>query len=317
MLARLLASLERQTRDHEVVVVDNGSTDGTRALLAEQFPGVHLVSLPTNLGFGRAVNRGVAETQGRKLVFLNNDVVCDSEFVERITEALDPLRGVVMAAGVLLQELRPHLIDTAGIEFDSTLLAFDYLHGTPKSVLENGVRDPLGPCCGAAAFDRSAFESLGGFDEHFFAYLEDVDLTVRMIAAGGRCRLAPAAVGIHRHSATLGPRSRRKNELISWGRGYMIGKYRLHRHPGLFCQAVIGEVVGALGKLLVDRTAVCINPRLAGWRAGLRSDPHPLPALSDGARVSFIAGQRRRVARRLEWLQEGSSARAERTSDDI
>jgi GT2 family glycosyltransferase len=199
-----------------------------------------------------------------------------------------------------VQGARPDRIDTAGIEFAPTLLAFDYLPAAPLAVLANGVRDPLGPCAGAAAFGRATFESVGGFDESFFAYLEDVDLVVRLLAAGGRCRLAPEAIGVHCHSATLGARSKRKNELIGWGRGYIIGKYRMHRRPLVFGCALLEEAVGALGKLLVDRTTAGIRPRLAGWRAGLRRDAKELPPLPAWVQeITFPDAQRRWIRRRL------------------
>ncbi len=208
LLTPLLLSLARQTVEHEVVVVDNGSTDGTREVVAERFPEARLVPLPANVGFGRALNRGVRASTASTIVFLNNDVVCEPEFLERICLGLDPSSDVVMAGGVLVQAEHPDRIDSAGIEFDRTLLAYDYLHGDPVEILDAGVADPLGPCAGAAALDRARFEAVGGFDESFFAYLEDVDLVARMISAGGRCRLEPAARALHRHSATLGSGSR-------------------------------------------------------------------------------------------------------------
>ncbi len=295
-LTAALSSLRRQTVEHDVVVVDNCSTDGTPELLAERFPEVRVVGLPENVGFGRAVNRGVAASDAETLVFLNNDVVCEPTFLERLCAQLDPPSGAVMAAGVLLDWVAPDRIDSAGVLFDRTLLAFDYLHGESIGVLDREVDDPLGPTGGAAAFDRAAFEAVGGFDERFFAYLEDVDLTARVIARGGRCRLAPGARARHRHSATLGPGSRRKNELMGWGRGYTIAKYRLHRYPGLLGRAALGEFVITLAQLVVDGTAVGLRARAAGFRAGLSVPSEALPPLPEGAvRLSPTEALRRRA----------------------
>jgi GT2 family glycosyltransferase len=300
-ICSLLESLRLQTLPHDVVVVDNGSLDGTRQVVKRSFPDVELITLGKNLGFGRAVNRGVWSSRASTIVLLNNDVVCEPAFLEQICAALDPSRGIVMAAGVLLQASRPTFIDTAGIEFDRTLLAFDYLHGQHVSVLERAVPDPLGPCAGAAAFDREAFAAVGGFDEGFFAYLEDVDLVARLLLAGGRCRLAPAARAVHEHSATLGPYSKRKNELIGWGRGYIIGKYRMHRDPRLMARALLGEAVGAVGKMVTDRHALGIRARFRGWRAGSQCPPHSLKGLPRQVNtVSFFGAVSRRVQRRLQ-----------------
>jgi N-acetylglucosaminyl-diphospho-decaprenol L-rhamnosyltransferase len=299
MLALLLESLSRQTIEHEVVVVDNGSTDGTRELLATRFPHVSLLALPENIGFGRAINRGVSGTRAETLVFVNNDAVCEPDFLERLCAGLAPTEGIVMTAGVLLKAEDPETIDSAGIMFDRTLLAFDYLHGEPAGRLAVELPGPLGASGGAGAFARSAFDAVGGFDENFFAYLEDVDLAVRLISAGGRCRLAPGARAFHRHSATLGSGSARKNELMGWSRGYMLAKYRMHRRPALFVRAALAELAIASAQLVLDRTAVGVLARVRGFRAGLRAPTEGLPDLPEVARrISLAEALRRRAARR-------------------
>jgi GT2 family glycosyltransferase len=99
MLAETLEALERQTVDHAVVVVDNASTDGTPELVAERFPRVRVLRLDENLGFGRAVNRGVELVETDVVVLVNNDVVCENDFLERLVAPLAD-EGVTMVAGV-------------------------------------------------------------------------------------------------------------------------------------------------------------------------------------------------------------------------
>jgi GT2 family glycosyltransferase len=295
-LGATLESLRRQTVEHEVVVVDNASSDGTGRLLADRFPEVRVVALAENVGFGRALNIGVQACRAETLVFLNNDVACEPGFVERLCASLDPSHGIVMAAGVLVEWDAPERIDSAGVVFDRTLFALDYLRGLPTDVLERGVADPFGPTGGAAAFHRPAFAAVGGFDEQFFAYLEDVDLVARLLARGGRCRLAQNARARHRRSATLGAGSRRKNELMGWSRGYTVAKYRLHRHPGRLVRTLLAESTIALGQLVVDRTAVSLTARVRGFRAGLRVQSEvvaPLPPAS--ARVTLRGGLSQRA----------------------
>ena len=297
-LGRLLESLERQTVEHDVIVVDNASTDGTGELLATRFPAAKVIRLSENVGFCRAVNRSVESCAAATLVLVNDDAVCEPRFVEALVRALAPRDGVVMAAGVLLQREAPDRIDSAGIVFDRTLLAFDYLHGEPAAALD-GAADPLGPTGGAAAFDRAAFDNVGGFDDRFFAYLEDVDLVARLLCTGADCRLAPGARAVHAHSATIGSGSRRKNELMGWGRGYMIGRYRLHHRPALLARAFAGELAIASGQLLVDRTTVGFGARVRGFLEGARAPARPIPPAARYVTLSYALRQRlRRVPSR-------------------
>lgn len=300
-LEQLLPSLSGQTLPHDVIVVDNGSTDGTHDFLQARWPQVRLICFPDNRGFGKAVNVGVAAASTRTVVLLNNDTVCTPTFLERLVAALAPTQGVVMASPILVRRGDEDRIDTAGIVVDQTLHGFNHLYGEPVEVLEQGVFDPLAPCGGAAAFDRSAFLDVGGFDPAFFAYLEDVDLAIRCAARGWKCRLAATAVGIHAHSGTLGEGSPAKNRLTAWGRGYIAGKFRLHRRPRLFLWAAAGEGVMAAGKAILDHDLSSTKAFIAGLRAGLRADAEPFPRLPTGpATLSPYDGFRRRLTRRFK-----------------
>jgi N-acetylglucosaminyl-diphospho-decaprenol L-rhamnosyltransferase len=271
---RLLESLAGSGGDFETIVVDNGTgapelLDATRAL-----DGAEVMSLESNLGYSRAVNLAVGSAQGEALVLLNDDSVVDPGFVDRITEPLDPPAGVVMAAGVMRDAASPGLIETAGIEVDRTLLAFDYLNGEPVEVLDRGVADPIGPSAAAAAFSRDAFLEAGGFDEALFAYLEDVDLVLRLRQAGGRCRLAKEASGLHEHSASLGSGSARKDFLMGFGRGYLLRKWGVltpRRLPAVAAR----ELTLVAGQAVIDRNLAGLRGRVRGLRTGRRTRPYP------------------------------------------
>ncbi len=299
-LEELLPSLDSQTLPHEVIVVDNASTDGTQDLLRQKWPGVRTIAFAENRGFGRAVNEGVAASSSRVVVLLNNDIVCTPTFLERLVEVLDPGHAVVMAAPVLVRRGNEDRIDTAGIIFDRTLHGFNHLYGEPVEVLTGDPLDPLAPCGGAAAFERAAFLEVGGFDPAFFAYLEDVDLGIRCVARGWTCRLASTAVGIHAHSGTLGEGSAAKNRLTAWGRGYIVGKYRLNKKPHLFVWATAGEGVMAAGKAIVDHDLSSTRAFVVGLRTGLRAPAETFPRLPAGpATLSPFRGFRRRLTRRF------------------
>jgi N-acetylglucosaminyl-diphospho-decaprenol L-rhamnosyltransferase len=264
-LERVLGSLRGQTRPVEVVLVDNGSTDDSVALVREQFPEVSVLELGRNVGFGPAINRAANEHPADPLILLNNDTECEPRFVEAMLEAASG--GAEMVAGVLLQEEAPRLIDSAGVVADRTLMGFDYLHGEPLSALE-GAADPLGPTGGAALYRRDAFEAVGGFDERIFLYYEDLDLALRLAAAGGRCRLAPEARALHAYSASLGAGSKEKYARTGWSRGYMLRRYGVMSQPRLALRALACEGVICAGQLLMNRTGAGIGGRLRGWRAG-------------------------------------------------
>jgi GT2 family glycosyltransferase len=274
----LLDSLSQASGDFETVVADNGTGSAALKRSVAELDGGQVLSLPANLGYSRAVNEAAKVAQGEVLVLLNDDSVVEEGYVERIREVLDPRAGVVMAAGVMRDAGDPGVIETAGVELDTTLLAFDYLNGEPIDVLDGPVPDPVGPSGAAAALWRDAFLEVGGFDEKLFAYLEDVDLILRLHQSGGSCRLAKDARGIHEHSATLGPGSARKNYLAGFGRGYLLRKWGVitpRRFPGIAAR----ELAFTIGQAAVYRNLGGLRGRVQGLRAGRRVEPYPSTAL--------------------------------------
>lgn len=264
-LASCLESLEAQTVEVRVVVADNGPGQGSAELLRSRFPQVTRIGFGGhNLGFGAALNRAVAAHGEGAVIFLNDDTVAEPDFARELLETHDS--GAEMVAAVLLRASAPDLIDSAGISCDRTLTAWDYLTGEPVARLD-GATDPLGPTGGAALFDRAAYEEAGGFDERIFAYYEDLDLALRMRAAGHRCRLAPGARAIHESSATLGRQAAAKYRLTGFGRGYLLRKYGVMKHPVLAGKTLLSDGSAVLGQIAIDRTAAGAKGRIQGWRA--------------------------------------------------
>jgi N-acetylglucosaminyl-diphospho-decaprenol L-rhamnosyltransferase len=262
-LVPLLESLRRQTSPATVAVVDNGSTDGSQELLRGDFPEVELLEVGENVGFGPALNRAVGTVAGDPIVLLNNDVVCEPRFVEALLEPA--LAGVEMVAGVLLAERDPRQIDSAGVIADRTLMGFDYLNGERREAAETAPA-PLGPSGGAALFSRAAFDAVGGFDERIFLYYEDLDLALRLRAAGARCELAPAAAVVHAYSQTLGAASGAKYARTGWSRGYMLRRYGVMCRPRDALRVLAAEGVICAGQIARDRTVAGLVGRLRGWR---------------------------------------------------
>ncbi len=299
LLTETLESLERQTVEHDVIVVDNASTDGTAELLAERFPHVRLLQLQENAGFGSAVNRAVEHVETPAVVLVNNDAVCEPEFVERLLEPFADER-VGMVAGVLLQHDEPELVDSAGIELDPTFRAWDQLWNHPVRDLP-GADAPVGPCGGAAAYRLAAWREGGGFDEAFFAYWEDVDLALRLRLAGWSCVRAAGARALHKHGQTLGAASPAQRRLEAFGRGYVLARFRVGAGGPLTKLQIVALDWPVLGvHLVIRREWGPIRERRRGRRAGLARPS--LRAPRELARVSFgeaLGRQARQLTLRL------------------
>jgi N-acetylglucosaminyl-diphospho-decaprenol L-rhamnosyltransferase len=292
-LSGALRRLAGQSRPADVVVVDNGSADGTAEMVREEFPETSLLELDRNLGFGPALNQAVAERPGDPVILLNDDAEVEPRFVEALLDAA--AGGPECVAGVLVQGANPTLIDSAGVVADRTLMGFDYLHGEPVATATKAL-DPLGPTGAAALYRLDAFRAVGGFDERIFLYYEDLDLAMRLRAAGGRCRLAAEARAVHAYSAGLGAGSGAKYARTGWSRGYMLRRYGVMSDPGAALRALAAEAAICAGQALRDRTAKGLGGRLRGWRDAAGLEPRTVPegALLDISLREALALRRRR-----------------------
>jgi GT2 family glycosyltransferase len=286
LLADCLEHLARQTVSHRTLVADNGSEDGTAAMVRERFPDATVIELGQNLGFGRAVNRAAAEGGADVIVVLNNDVNVEPSFLSEIVTPLEDA-SVGMVSGVLIDPATG-LIDAAGVEIDASLAGYAYLGGLPPAAAERPPDGLLGPCGGAAAYRRSAFEAVGGFDERIFAYSEDLELALRLRAAGWSCELAPGARGVHLGSATLGARTLAQARHAAHSRGYVLGRYRVR------AGWLVTELAVALGDVVFMRSLVPLRARAAGRREGRAEPARRVPEGSVSRALSPVRALRRR-----------------------
>jgi GT2 family glycosyltransferase len=291
-----LAHLAAQTAPHRTIVVENGSTDDTRARLAADWPEVDVIGLDTNHGLPIACNRGVAAGRGEVVVMLNNDVDCRPDFLERLVAPLEADARVGSVASVMLQP-GERTIDSVGLSADVTLAGFPRFHGLPAE--RAGERWPLlsAPAGTAAAYRRTAWEQAGGLDEALFAYMEDFDLGLRLRAAGWDCAAATDAIGVHLGSATHGHRSAAQRRLGGFGRGYMLRRYGILGGPHA-ARALVTEAIVVAGDLLISRDAAALRGRVAGWRAGAgtpRRPPPPATALEPAITLRASLDLRRGV----------------------
>jgi GT2 family glycosyltransferase len=171
------------------VVVANGAPPDVVAGMRRRFPDVRFVSLGANRGFAAAVNHGIAlaATPGTDIaVVLNDDVYAPPQALERLVQTLLDDSRAGAAAGVLLEGDSPR-IDTAGVRCDPSLGSRDVGKGLTLDQLDNR-EAPVGPSGGLAAYRLSALAEVGGFDERFFAYYEDLDLALRRSAGAAAAR---------------------------------------------------------------------------------------------------------------------------------
>lgn len=207
LLAVCLLSLRAQSYPadrFEVIVVDDASSDGTVEYLAAEFPWARVAALAQNSGFIAACNAGVAAAQGEVLVLLNNDTEAEPGWLAALVTALMEHPEAGSAASKMLLFDRRDTLHTAGDTMGR--------NGIPRNrgVWEKDAgqydqdRWVFGPCGGAAAYRREAWQQAGGLDPALWMYLEDVDLAWRLQRLGWRSIYAPEARIYHQLSATGG-----------------------------------------------------------------------------------------------------------------
>jgi len=191
-LEACLNSLATQTvRPLEVIVVDNGSTDGSVAYVRGEHPGVRILELDHNTGFAHAANRGLRAARGRFVALINTDVVLTPDWLAVMSEALGRHPEAAAVACKILALRDPGRVYDAGdvLRRDGACEQRGRF-GTDRGQW-NQPGEVFGACAAAALYRRAAVMSVDGFDERFFAYLEDVDLALRLALAGWRCRYEP------------------------------------------------------------------------------------------------------------------------------
>ena len=209
LVRRCLNALERQTvRPGSVVVVDNASVRETGRRVGRHDLPLEMARLPENLGFSAGANRGIALAPGSEwIALLNPDAFPEPGWLERLSAAAraHPECSFFASRQVLADD--PARLDGTGDVYAVTGLAWRRRHGEPVAGSPQEPEEVFGPCAAAALYRREALEEVGGFDESFFCYFEDVDLAFRLRLAGHRCLYVPDAVVHHVGSATQRPAS--------------------------------------------------------------------------------------------------------------
>jgi len=214
----------QEFRDFAVILVDNGSTDGSADLVRARFPQVHLIENSENRGFAAANNQAIRASASEFVVTLNNDTEVDPEWLGALVRAAETDPRIGMCASKMLFADRRGVIDSAGIVVDKAGIIWDRGGGNADHPGIMAQTPVFGSCAGAALYRRAMLDDIGLFDEAFFAYMEDVDLAWRAQWAGWECVYVPQAVVYHVHSATGREGSHFKNRLLGRNKIWLLCK---------------------------------------------------------------------------------------------
>ena len=205
-LEGVLSSLEQQEfQNFETILVDNGSSDGSVAFTMGNYPWVHIIELPDNFGFSRAVNEGIYAARAPYVLLLNNDTEVDRYFVGEMLAAIKRHRRAFSCSARMICYHDRDKLDDAGNYYSA--LGWAFARGKGKDVHSCESEDKIfTSCAGAAIYRKKIFEKIGYFDEEHFAYLEDIDVGYRARINGYENWYAPKAIVYHIGSGTSGSR---------------------------------------------------------------------------------------------------------------
>nr|WP_275889588.1 glycosyltransferase family 2 protein [Nakamurella flavida] len=297
LLPDCLDSLDRQTVPHQLLVVDNASTDGSAALLRRRLRPDQVLTLATNTGFAGGVAAALPAVHTRYVALLNDDAAADPDWLELLLAAARDDPSAAAWTSLMESASEPGSVNNLGAGVDGRWYGVDVDAGRDVSTLGSEVRDVFGFCGGAALLRTAAVRAVGGFPAGFFLYYEDLDTSWRLRLAGWSIRAVPRSRVVHRHGATSDPTSvlfhlhNERNRLWTLARNA----------PGrIFLAALLrfGLTTASLAARRVLRRPV---PPAANFRVGLRlrvlaqvlrSSPALLPAPGRAP-----ASTRRRIAR--------------------
>ena len=199
-----LASLQGQTySNHEIIIVDNASTDDTVRWIEFEYPQIKLITSMQNLGFASGSNLGIHNSKGDYILLLNNDTVADLRFLENLLIAFERVPNLGAVSGKIILMDEPSKLDNCGAFWTNTTFLYHYGYRQDESLSKFNGMMPVFSCNGAAMLvKREALDEVGLFDDDFWCYNEDVDLCHRLWIAGHECWYYPDAVVCHAKGAT-------------------------------------------------------------------------------------------------------------------
>jgi GT2 family glycosyltransferase len=262
----LAALLPQLPPDAEVILVDNGSADGTPAWAYANYPQLRMIALPENLGFAGGVNVGLRAARGDLLLLINDDAFVEPGFIAALLEVMTRRPDVGAAGGVLLFAHRPEVVASAGIRVRRDWLALDLWAGQRTAELPADPQPIMGASGGAALYRRALLEDIGLMEPSFFNYLEDVDLAWRALLHGWRSVVVPEARARHVYSATAGQGSPFKQHLLGRNRLRVIARCLPADLAARCLPAILAYDLLAIAYAALTRQPAITNGRLAAIR---------------------------------------------------
>lgn len=260
--------LDQTMEGVRVLVVDNGSTDGSATHCRERWPSVEVLELGSNIGVAAALNRGVqACRESEYLALLNNDVELDRDWLRRLVRTLDEHPHAASATGKTYNYFQRDLLDGTGDILMPSGAATRRGLGEPDEGRYEQPEPAFSACAGVAVYRTSAFAEVGGFDEDFFAYQEDVDWGLRAQLRGFTARYEPRAVAWHMSGATTGRQwarfnqLQRRNQVLVVIKCYPLGT--LVRHLPSILSYQLGWLLDAAGKRELSRQLAALGAAIA------------------------------------------------------
>ena len=217
--------------DYEVIVVDNGSADGSREMIEEQYPDVKLLKLPDNMGFAIACNEGIKASNAEYIVLLNNDIEVTPDWLRELYEGMERHPECGMGTTKMM------FLDQRDVFYNTGDLFHSWSAGGGRGQGEKDVGQyekedyVFGACAGAGIYRREFFNQVGLFDEDFFIFAEDVDLNMRGQLQGLKAVYLPKAKVFHIGTATVGLYSDRyvylckRNDIWVFIKNYSLKMY--------------------------------------------------------------------------------------------
>jgi GT2 family glycosyltransferase len=200
--------LKQNFTNYELVVVDNNSSDDSLPYIKENFPEIKLVENSKNFGFAKGNNKGIEVCNGEWIFFLNNDAILELDCLSILSEHIkNRSHEQAVFMPLMLKADFPDMVDCAGDKLYPWGYAYKYEKLFANEPKFSEFKEIALACCGAAVFNRGLLQELGGFDEDFFLYYEDVDLSLRARHLGIKIYLIPQAKVLHKGSATVGKKN--------------------------------------------------------------------------------------------------------------